>query len=135
MRREAAMAERDAERHGVEANARETASEAFRFYFEVLAAREQRRVLERLVATTTRVFEAARAAADRGATAGIDAEVADSARIAVLQRAATAARAEAACDRFARQSGRSDCHRNSLGSRARSSRSRAPNVFPGRKLA
>ena len=94
LRREAAMAEREAERHGVEANARETASAAFRFYFEILAAREQRRLLEGLVATTTRVFEAARAAADRGATAGIDAEVADSARIAVLQRAATAARAE-----------------------------------------
>jgi cobalt-zinc-cadmium efflux system outer membrane protein len=88
------MAEREAERHGLEANARETASEAFRFYFEVLAAREQRQVLERLLATTTRVFEAARAAADRGAAAGIDAEVADSARIAVLQRAAAAARAE-----------------------------------------
>ena len=93
-RREAAMAERDAERHGVEANARATASEAFRFYFEVLAAREQRRLLERSVAATTRVFEAARAAAERGAAAGIDAEVADSARIAVLQRAAAAARSE-----------------------------------------
>ena len=93
-RRDAAMAEREAERHGVEANARETASAAFRFYFDVLAAREQRRILERLLATTTRVFEAARAAADRGSAAGIDAEVADSARIAVLQRAATATRAE-----------------------------------------
>jgi cobalt-zinc-cadmium efflux system outer membrane protein len=93
-RRDAALAEREAERHSVEANARETASEAFRFYFEVLAAQEQRQILERLLATTTRVFEAARAAAERGAAAGIDAEVADSARISVLQRAAAAARAE-----------------------------------------
>lgn len=93
-RREAAMAEREAERRGVEANARETSSAAFRLYFEVLAAREQRRVLERLNAATTRVFEAARAAAERGVAAGIDAEVADSARIAVLQRAAAAARTE-----------------------------------------
>jgi len=93
-RREAAIAEREAERRGVEVNARETANEALRLYFEVLAAREQRRVLERLIAATTRVFEAAHAAAERGAAAGIDAEVADSARSAVLQRAAAAARAE-----------------------------------------
>jgi cobalt-zinc-cadmium efflux system outer membrane protein len=93
-RREAAMAEREAERRGVEANARVTASEAFRLYFEVLAAREQQRVLERLNAATTRVFEAARAAAERGAAAGIDAEVADGARIAVVQRAANAMRDE-----------------------------------------
>jgi cobalt-zinc-cadmium efflux system outer membrane protein len=93
-RREAALAEREAERRGVEVNTRATANEAFRLYFEVLAAREQRHVLEKLSAATTRVFEAARAAAERGAAAGIDADVADGARIAVLRRAVDAARDE-----------------------------------------
>jgi outer membrane protein, heavy metal efflux system len=93
-RRAAALAERDVQRQGVEANARLTFSDAFRLYFEVLAAREERTVLDKLSAATTRVFEAARAAAERGAAAGIDADVADSARIAVLRRAVDAARAE-----------------------------------------
>jgi outer membrane protein, heavy metal efflux system len=93
-RRAAALAERDAERHGVEANARLMASDALRLYFEVLAAREQRTVLDKLSAATTRVFEAARAAAERGVAAGIDADVADSARIAVLRRTVDAARDE-----------------------------------------
>lgn len=93
-RRAVALAERDAERQGLQANARVTSSDALRLYFEVLAAREERTVLGKLSAATTRVFEAARAAAERGVAAGIDADVADSARIAVLRRAADAARDE-----------------------------------------
>ena len=95
-RRRAAIAERDAQRSGVGAVVRSTAAVALRLYFEVLAAREEQRVLEQMNAASTRVWEAARAAAERGAAAGIEADVADAARISTEQRKLEAARDERA---------------------------------------
>jgi cobalt-zinc-cadmium efflux system outer membrane protein len=85
-RRRAAGAEREAEQRAVSAIERSTAAEALRLYFEVLAAREEQHVLNQLEAASTRVWEAARAAAERGAAAGIEADVADAARVSTQQR-------------------------------------------------
>ncbi len=93
-RRRAAGAEREAEQRAVGAIERSTAADALRLYFEVLAARETQRVLSQLEAASTRVWEAARAAAERGAAAGIEADVADAARISTQQRRLEATREE-----------------------------------------
>jgi cobalt-zinc-cadmium efflux system outer membrane protein len=95
-RRRAASAEREAGRRGVSAVERSTAAEALRLYFEVLAAREEQHVLGQLEGASTRVWEAARAAAERGAAAGIEADVADAARVGTLKRRLDAAREERA---------------------------------------
>ena len=95
-RRRAAGAEREAEQRAVNAIERSTAAEALRLYFEVLATREEQRVMKQLEAASTRVWEAARAAAERGAAAGIEADVADAARVATQQRRLEATRTERA---------------------------------------
>jgi outer membrane protein, heavy metal efflux system len=95
-RRRAAGAEREAEQRAVDAIERSTAAEAMRLYFEVLAAREAQQVLNQLEAASTRVWEAARAAAERGAAAGIEADVADATRVSTQQRRLEAAREERA---------------------------------------
>lgn len=93
-RREAALAEREAERNLTAAGGRALTAQAFELYFAVLAAREERELLAKLDAASARVVEAAKAAAERGAAAGIDADVADTAHIAILQRKIDAARDE-----------------------------------------
>ena len=95
-RRRAAGAEREAAQRAVNAIERSTAAEALRLYFEVLAAREDQRVMKQLEAVSTRVWEAARAAAERGAAAGIEADVADAARVSTQQRRLEATREERA---------------------------------------
>jgi outer membrane protein, heavy metal efflux system len=93
-RRAAATAEREAEQSTLSASERAATAAAFHVYFELLAAREERRVLEKLELVTGRVAEAARAAAERGAGAGIDADVAEGAHLSVLRRRLDAARDE-----------------------------------------
>lgn len=95
-RRSAALAERDAQKSQNGATERAVASEALRLYFELLAAREEQRVLERMEAAATQVWQAARAAAERGAAAGIEADVADAARLATHQHRLEATRRERA---------------------------------------
>jgi cobalt-zinc-cadmium efflux system outer membrane protein len=95
-RRRAARAEREAEQRTVGAIERSVAAEALRLYFEVLAARAEQRVLGQMEAASTRVWEAARAAAERGAAAGIEADVADAARAGTVQRRLDALREERA---------------------------------------
>lgn len=93
-RRETAMAERDGQRSAVDAIDRATVAEAFRQYFEVLSARQATHVLERLEAASTKVWQAAQAAAERGAAAGIEADVMDAARVSVQRRTLDARRDE-----------------------------------------
>ena len=95
-RRSAASADREAQQSLVGAVERATAVEALRLYFEVLAAREEQRVLAQMEAAATRVWEAAHAAAERGAAAGIEADVADAARVSTQQHRLEATRDERA---------------------------------------
>jgi cobalt-zinc-cadmium efflux system outer membrane protein len=95
-RRSAALAERDAQKSAVGAVERATADEALRLYFEVLAARDEQRVLLQMEAAATRVWQAAQAAAERGSAAGIEADVADAARVATQQHRLEATREERA---------------------------------------
>jgi outer membrane protein, heavy metal efflux system len=95
-RQRAARLDRDAQQSELEAIDRATASQAFRLYFELLAAREQQRVLAKLKAAATGVWEAAHAAAERGIAAGIEADVAEAGRIVVERRSAEAERDERA---------------------------------------
>jgi cobalt-zinc-cadmium efflux system outer membrane protein len=81
-RREAAYG-RQAQSEVVRATERDAAADALRFYFETLAAREQLSLATDLSATARRVADAARGAAARGVIAGVDADVADAAFVAV----------------------------------------------------
>jgi cobalt-zinc-cadmium efflux system outer membrane protein len=95
-RQRAAVADREAQQSELGAIERANAVEAYRLYFEVLAAHEQRGVLEKLEAAATGVWEAAHAAAERGAAAGIEADVAEVGRISIERRKLQAERDERA---------------------------------------
>jgi len=95
-RRDAALAERDAHKSAAGAVERATAAEALRLYFEALAARDEQRVLLQMEAAATRVWQAAQAAAERGSAAGIEADVADAARVSTQQHRLEATRDERA---------------------------------------
>lgn len=88
------MAERDAQRSAISGVERATATEALRLYFELLAARETRAVLEKLLAASQRVWQAAEAASERGAGAGVEADVAQAAHLSIVRRELDAARDE-----------------------------------------
>jgi cobalt-zinc-cadmium efflux system outer membrane protein len=94
-RRDGAVAERQAQQSVLTASERAIAAEALRWYFELLSAREASRVLGRLEAASSQAFTAAQAAAERGAAAGIEAEVMDAARLSVQRRRLDATRDEA----------------------------------------
>jgi cobalt-zinc-cadmium efflux system outer membrane protein len=101
-RRRAAVAERDAAAGSVVVSSRAQAALAWHAYFDVLAATEAARTLERLEATAQRVWDTARAAAERGVAPGMEADLAEatlvriSARRVAARRAATRARGELA---------------------------------------
>ena len=95
-RRRAAVADREAQQSELSALERAAAVEAYRLYFEVLAARERGRVLDELGAAATGVWQAADAAAERGAAAGIEADVAEAARVSMERRKLEAERDERA---------------------------------------
>jgi len=64
---------------------RETAVLAWSAFFEALAAREQQRLTERLLATSERMGVVARARAEKGVGAALDADLADAATLRLLQ--------------------------------------------------
>lgn len=64
---------------------RETAALAWSAFFEALAAREQQRLTERLLATTERMGVVARARAEKGLSPTLDADLADAASLRLLQ--------------------------------------------------
>jgi len=85
-RRRAALGEKEAETKRGDALARRLAVEAFRAYFELLAARESRRVTQGLEMASKRVWDAASGAAARGALPGVEADLAEAAYLRVVQR-------------------------------------------------
>jgi len=96
-RKRAADAEREAQEKAVAKTDREVAAAAWRAYFEAIAAREEARLSAELEARTAKVDVAARAAADKGLIAGVDADIAETAHLRVAQeRIAATRRAELA---------------------------------------
>jgi cobalt-zinc-cadmium efflux system outer membrane protein len=93
-RRTAALAERDAQSKSVEATNRATAAEAWRAYFQVLAAEEVLRLVMRLEANAKRLSDAASVASRRGAVPGVEADLAEAAYVRVVQRRIDARRDE-----------------------------------------
>jgi cobalt-zinc-cadmium efflux system outer membrane protein len=85
-RRAEALALRDARASEVTATEREAAAQAWTAYFEVIAAREAHELLLQLEGGSERVWLAARAAAERGRTAGVEADIAESAYLNVVLR-------------------------------------------------
>jgi len=85
-RRRAALGEKEAETKRADALVRRIAVEAWRAYFELLSAREARRVTQGLEAASKRVWDAANAAATRGAAPGVEADLAEAAYLRVVQR-------------------------------------------------
>jgi cobalt-zinc-cadmium efflux system outer membrane protein len=82
-RRRAAAFGRESRADLVRVAERDAATEALLSYFETIAAREQVLLAKDLEATAHRVSDAARGAAARGLIAGVDADVADAALVAV----------------------------------------------------
>jgi cobalt-zinc-cadmium efflux system outer membrane protein len=85
-RRAQALAERDARTSEMLLAEREIAAEAWRAYFEVIAAGEAHEILMRLERTSERVAQAAQAAAERGRASGVEADIAESAYLNVTRR-------------------------------------------------
>lgn len=85
IRREAAEAAVDAQSKRVLLSRRETAASALVAFFEVLAAREEERLADRLTIATRALATVARARADQGLVAPVDADVADAATLRVFQ--------------------------------------------------
>lgn len=75
---------------------RETAALAWSAFFEALGAREQQRLTERLLAMTDRMGVVARARAEKGVSATLDADLAEAATLRLLQLKLAADRSVAA---------------------------------------
>lgn len=91
-RMRAAEQERRAQESGLDAIERDVAADALRTYFEVLAARDLLELAKHMEQTFGRATEAAKAAAARGASAGIDADIAELSGIHLTQERITAQR-------------------------------------------
>jgi cobalt-zinc-cadmium efflux system outer membrane protein len=85
VRRDAARAEVDAHGQHVVAKRREVALDAWTAYFDAIAAAEEQRLAIRLASTAQRVATVARAKAEKGLLPPVDADVADSVSVRVLQ--------------------------------------------------
>lgn len=92
VRRDAAEAGITAQSQRVLLSRRETAAAASTAFFEALAARDEQNLADRLTVTADAVAVAARARADRGLIATVDADVADAVAVKVLQAKLAAAR-------------------------------------------
>lgn len=98
----AAEAEQQAQRLRLLASQRDAASQAWSLFFEVSAAQAERDLAQRLLQAAERVAEVARAKAEQGLLAPVDADVAQAAALRVLQQklaaeqSATVARAQLA---------------------------------------
>lgn len=96
-RQRAASAEREAQAKVVTKTERDVVARAWRAYFEALAARDEVQLSEQLEALTAKVATATRAAAEKGLVSGVDADVAETAYLRVVQdRIAAARRAQIA---------------------------------------
>jgi cobalt-zinc-cadmium efflux system outer membrane protein len=82
----AAEAEQQAQQLRLLAIQRNTAGQAWSLFFEVSAAQAQRDLAQRMLAATQRVAEVARAKAEQGLLASVDADVAQAAALRVLQQ-------------------------------------------------
>lgn len=82
-RKRAAEFGRVSEEQLLRATRRDAAADAWRAYFEAIAAREELLLVRHLEETTKRVAEAAKAAADRGLSAGVEADVADASLVGI----------------------------------------------------
>ena len=93
-RRATGVAERHAEEGRLAGVTRATGAAALHAYFAALAARESAATLARLEVETARVLRAASAAAERGAAAGIEADLAEAGHARVVRRRVAAERDE-----------------------------------------
>jgi cobalt-zinc-cadmium efflux system outer membrane protein len=91
-RRAEAFAERDVRTSEMLFAEREVAAEAWRAYFDEIAAREVVEILKRLENTSERVWQAAAAAAERGRASGVEADIAENAFLSVTRRRVSAER-------------------------------------------
>lgn len=89
-------AEHAAQRQRVVAVARDVAATALAAYFDALAAREEKRVADRLVALAQTLTALAKARSDTGLATGVDADLADAAAVRLLQVQSAAERRVAA---------------------------------------
>jgi len=94
-RQRAAQAALEAQRLRILARQRDTASSAWNSYFEVIAARLQQELAQRLLDASRRVAAVVRAKAEQGLIAPVDADVASAAALRVQQQALRTAQAEA----------------------------------------
>jgi outer membrane protein, heavy metal efflux system len=85
LRRDAAEADVEAQSRRVVARRREVALDAWTAYFDAIAASEEQRLATRLASTAQRVATVARAKAEKGLLAAVDADVAESVSVRVLQ--------------------------------------------------
>lgn len=84
LRRDSARAEVEAQTQRVIVSRRDVAAAAWVAFFEALAAREQQRLASGLLAASKAVSVVARAKADQGLIAAVDADVAEAASVRVL---------------------------------------------------
>ena len=85
LRRDAARAGVAAQEERLAVARRDVAADALAAFYEVIAAREEALLSERLTSTTRAVSRVARAKADRGLIAPVDADVADAAAVRVVR--------------------------------------------------
>lgn len=93
-RRRAAEADVAARSHDTTGAARRVAADAYRAYFDVLAAREALAVTRRLEAIGEKVARVTRARADAGVASTVDAEVTEAASLRLVRARIEAERAE-----------------------------------------
>jgi cobalt-zinc-cadmium efflux system outer membrane protein len=92
-RRRAAAADVEARRQRVALARREVARQAWTSFFELLSAREEQQLAGRLLEAAQRMSAAARAKADAGLSATLDADVVEAATLRVLEGKLSADRA------------------------------------------
>jgi cobalt-zinc-cadmium efflux system outer membrane protein len=91
-RRRAAAFDRAAQVSVLQAANRDAAAEAWRAYFDAIAAEDELTLVKGLEGTVQRVAVAAKAAADKGLIAGVDADVADAGFVRIEDARARAER-------------------------------------------
>lgn len=95
-RRRVAAAERGAQEQIASGAEREVAAQAWRAYFEALAARDASRLASRMVGIFEHAGLATQAAAQRGLASGVEADLADATLVALRRAQIEAARRESA---------------------------------------
>lgn len=96
LRRESARWEIDAQRSRVVLSERDVAANALSLFYEVLAAREEKSLAERLTVATKGVSTVAHAKAEKGLIAPVDADVADATNLRAVRELLAANRKLAA---------------------------------------